>query len=49
LYFTEQWQDVGLFNIEQLDPDPFLALMPKLGLDWYCQEMAYQYINIESL
>ncbi len=49
LFFTEQWQTIGLFNLEQLNPDPFLALMPTLGLDWHCLDMDDQAVKIESL
>lgn len=34
LYFKGIWADNGVFNMEQLDPDPFLELMPNIGLDW---------------
>ncbi len=40
LYFGGAWRRPGLFNIEQLDPDPFLALMPSIGLSWHVQELA---------
>jgi saccharopine dehydrogenase-like NADP-dependent oxidoreductase len=31
--------DVGrLVNVEELDPDPFMALMPEVGLDWEVRE-----------
>ncbi|RJG42422.1 carboxynorspermidine synthase [Motilimonas pumila] len=39
LYFQNKWSDVGLYNVEQLDPDPFLALMPSIGLDWDVHEL----------
>jgi carboxynorspermidine synthase len=39
LYFDGAWRRPGLFNIEQLDPDPFLALMPSIGLSWHVQEL----------
>ncbi|MDD2608531.1 MAG: saccharopine dehydrogenase family protein [Giesbergeria sp.] len=39
LYFSGQWRQPGLFNVEQLDPDAFLALMPRLGLSWDVQEL----------
>ncbi|MDG2646378.1 catalase, partial [Vibrio parahaemolyticus] len=29
----------GVFNMEQLDPDPFLETMPEIGLDWHVQEL----------
>ncbi|MDH3691824.1 MAG: saccharopine dehydrogenase family protein [Gammaproteobacteria bacterium] len=28
------WNVRQLVNVEELDPDPFMKLMPKLGLDW---------------
>jgi carboxynorspermidine synthase len=34
LYLLGAWSRPGLWNIEQLDPDPFLALMPRVGLAW---------------
>lgn len=40
LYFGGAWRRPGLFNIEQLDPDPFLELMPSIGLNWHVQELA---------
>ena len=29
------WQVGRLANAEELDPDPFMALMPELGIDWH--------------
>lgn len=40
LYFGGAWRGPGLFNVEQLDPDPFLELMPSIGLSWQVQELA---------
>jgi carboxynorspermidine synthase len=34
LYFSGEWKGPGVKNIEQLDPDPFLRLMPRMGLNW---------------
>ena len=28
------WKDAGVFNVEQLDPDPFLAELGEQGLPW---------------
>jgi saccharopine dehydrogenase (NAD+, L-lysine-forming) len=28
------WRDAGVFNLEQLDPDPFMAALNKHGLPW---------------
>ncbi len=32
------WNTGRMVNVEQLDPDPFLALMPTLGIDWAVRE-----------
>ncbi len=34
------WNTGRMVNVEQLDPDPFLALMPTLGIDWAVREEA---------
>lgn len=39
LYFQNKWSDVGLYNVEQLNPDHFLDLMPRIGLTWQVQEL----------
>ncbi|WP_028866094.1 carboxynorspermidine synthase [Psychromonas aquimarina] len=39
LYFQNKWSDVGLYNVEQLNPDHFLDLMPRIGLSWQVQEL----------
>ena len=39
LYFQGKWSDAGLFNVEQLNPDDFLDLMPRIGLTWEVQEL----------
>ncbi|MCX7771445.1 MAG: saccharopine dehydrogenase family protein, partial [Proteobacteria bacterium] len=28
------WKGKGVFNVEQLDPDPFMDLLNKHGLPW---------------
>ncbi|WP_324186349.1 saccharopine dehydrogenase family protein, partial [Vibrio parahaemolyticus] len=38
-FFRGKWADKGVFNMEQLDPDPFLETMPEIGLDWHVQEL----------
>jgi len=35
---TGTWKGAGVFNMEQLDPDPFLADVAKRGLPWHVQE-----------
>jgi len=32
-----QWKKPGVFNVEQLDPDPFLKLLGSYGLPWHEQ------------
>lgn len=33
-----EWNVGKLVNVEELDPDPFMALMPEVGLDWAVRE-----------
>ena len=35
---TGAWQGAGVFNIEELDPDPFMAALNQHGLPWVVQE-----------
>lgn len=35
MMLTKQWQGKGVFNIEQLNPDPFLEKMNEMGLPWH--------------
>ena len=39
MFFQKHWSDAGLFNVEQLDPDPFMERMPQSGLTWEVQEL----------
>jgi saccharopine dehydrogenase (NAD+, L-lysine-forming) len=34
LMLTGAWQGAGVFNMEQLDPDPFMAALNIHGLPW---------------
>ena len=34
MILTGKWQGKGVFNIEQFDPDPFMAEIGKYGLPW---------------
>ncbi|HSC89701.1 MAG TPA: saccharopine dehydrogenase family protein [Polyangiaceae bacterium] len=36
---TGTWKGAGVFNIEELDPEPFLALLAEKGLPWQVIEM----------
>jgi saccharopine dehydrogenase (NAD+, L-lysine forming) len=38
LMVTGQWKGKGVFNIEQLDPDPFMQAMKEYGLPWEIRE-----------
>ncbi len=49
LYFKGLWKAEGVFNIEQLDPDAFLALMPSIGLTWNVQELSPETPQIHTL
>lgn len=49
MYFNNKWSDKGLYNMEQLDPDPFLELMPTIGLDWGVEELDVAQPNIQIL
>jgi saccharopine dehydrogenase (NAD+, L-lysine-forming) len=35
---TGAWKGAGVFNMEQLDPDPFLEDVAKRGLPWHVEE-----------
>jgi saccharopine dehydrogenase (NAD+, L-lysine-forming) len=35
---TGKWRGAGVFNMEQLDPDPFLADVAQRGLPWHVEE-----------
>ena len=39
MLLTGQWQGKGVFNVEQLDPEPFLDELGRRGLPWHVKEM----------
>ena len=39
LMLTGQWKGDGVFNMEQLDPDPFMAMLNQHGLPWKVQDL----------
>jgi len=39
MLLTGQWRGEGVFNVEQLDPDPFLEELGQRGLPWHVKEM----------
>jgi saccharopine dehydrogenase (NAD+, L-lysine-forming) len=38
MMLTGKWRGEGVFNMEQFDPDPFLAKLAELGLPWQAIE-----------
>ncbi|MGB5695527.1 MAG: saccharopine dehydrogenase family protein [Polyangiales bacterium] len=39
MLLTGQWRGKGVFNVEQLDPDPFLEELGQRGLPWHVKEL----------
>lgn len=39
LMLTGRWTGRGVFNIEELDPDPFMEMLPEQGLPWELEEL----------
>ncbi|MEO6093301.1 MAG: saccharopine dehydrogenase family protein [Novosphingobium sp.] len=39
MMLTAQWQGEGVFNIEQLDPDPFMDMLNTQGLPWQVKDL----------
>ncbi len=35
---TGKWREPGVWNMEQLDPDPFLELLGPMGLPWHVED-----------
>ena len=38
MMLTGKWKGAGVFNMEELDPDPFLADVSRRGLPWHVEE-----------
>ncbi len=34
MMLTGKWTGAGVYNVEQFDPDPFMADLPRYGLPW---------------
>ena len=34
MFLTGEWNDAGVFNVEQFNPDPFLEMLGTHGLEW---------------
>ena len=39
LMLSGQWKGEGVFNMEQLDPDPFMDMLNRHGLPWQVKEL----------
>lgn len=39
MMLTGTWKGDGVFNMEQLDPDPFMDMLNKHGLPWTVEEL----------
>jgi saccharopine dehydrogenase (NAD+, L-lysine-forming) len=39
MVLTNLWDGAGVFNVEQLPPDPFLAEVSRQGLPWHVREL----------
>ncbi len=39
LMLTGKWSGAGVFNMEQLDPDPFMAMLNAQGLPWQVKDL----------
>ncbi len=39
LMLTGEWAGAGVFNMEQLDPDPFMTLLNTQGLPWQVKDL----------
>ncbi|MEO8722533.1 MAG: saccharopine dehydrogenase family protein [Sphingobium sp.] len=39
MVLTGAWQGTGVFNIEQMDPDPYMDMLNKHGLPWAVKEL----------
>ena len=40
LVMTDVWRGEGVFNMEQMDPDPFMDMLNTQGLPWTVKELA---------
>jgi saccharopine dehydrogenase (NAD+, L-lysine-forming) len=39
MMLTGKWKGEGVFNMEQFDPDPFMAMLNEQGLPWTVEEL----------
>jgi len=38
------WQGKGVFNVEQMDPNPFMKRLPQHGLPWTVETVSQRII-----
>jgi saccharopine dehydrogenase (NAD+, L-lysine-forming) len=38
LMLNGTWHQAGVINMEQMDPDPFMAMLNEHGLPWHVME-----------
>ena len=39
MMLTGQWGGAGVFNMEQMDPDPYMDMLNRHGLPWAVKEL----------
>ena len=39
MILTGAWEGVGVFNMERMDPDPYMDMLNKHGLPWAVKEL----------
>jgi saccharopine dehydrogenase (NAD+, L-lysine-forming) len=39
MMMTGKWAGNGVFNMEEMDPDPFMAMLNSDGLPWQVEEL----------
>ena len=39
MILTGKWSGSGVFNMEQMDPDPYMEMLNQHGLPWQVKEL----------
>ena len=47
MFLTGKWNKPGVHNVEEFDPDPFLAELAKQGLPWH--EVINAELEVEAI
>ncbi|MDE7392935.1 MAG: saccharopine dehydrogenase family protein, partial [Muribaculaceae bacterium] len=47
MFLEGKWQRPGVWNVEQFDPDPFMAQLPLQGLPW--EEIIGQDLEVDKI